>query len=465
MLMVAMVGGFLCCALACMADDFQVYWNFGDVDSLTALPEVTPNNVFTVSALTNGNAGTQPMLSTSPASTGEGGNATASASGGVFKSDESAYFAWTMTPVGETVPLVVTNFSFRCRSSSTGPTAWKLMAVTNNVSREAASGTITMIPAEGWEICVCDDVFFFDGRTPVTFMLYGYGGGSRANQNWRIDDLGFGVTTNMVLGKPKDLAATAVKHDGFTAHWGEVAGAAGYTIDVYRNTNSVATGAHVIISQYVEGRGNNKAIELTNIGDEALELDGYSLRVQSNENEAFGAAYALSGKILAAGRSCLIANNGAQDLTNSIPSWVDKTMSGGNAMTFDGNDAVGLFFDGVLMDCVGVVDSSKYWGENVTLTRSPLVRRQNPVFDEDEWIRSGMNDFTGLGVHVCAVPLAGWTSVAVGNVTNHVVTGLNASTPYSYRVCATALPQVGKFSVLQDVTTEEYPKRTLFIFR
>lgn len=35
--------------------------------------------------------------------------------------------------------------------------------------------------------------------------------------------------------------------------------------------------ADIVISQYVEGSSNNKAIEIANTGDSAVTLDGYEL--------------------------------------------------------------------------------------------------------------------------------------------------------------------------------------------
>ncbi|MGO3300961.1 MAG: lamin tail domain-containing protein, partial [Pseudoalteromonas sp.] len=47
---------------------------------------------------------------------------------------------------------------------------------------------------------------------------------------------------------------------------------------------STPASANLIISEYVEGSSNNKAIELYNTSDGELSLDGYNLSLYSNGN-------------------------------------------------------------------------------------------------------------------------------------------------------------------------------------
>ena len=56
---------------------------------------------------------------------------------------------------------------------------------------------------------------------------------------------------------------------------------------------AAAQGSGPYISEYVEGSGNNKAIELVNPGAEAIDLSGYRVAVYSN-GQTTSNSYALS---------------------------------------------------------------------------------------------------------------------------------------------------------------------------
>ncbi len=71
--------------------------------------------------------------------------------------------------------------------------------------------------------------------------------------------------------------------------------------------------AELIISQYVEGGGFNKAIEIANTGDTPLALDGYQLARSTNGNGSWGSTLSLEGKTLAAKQVMVFANSGASD--------------------------------------------------------------------------------------------------------------------------------------------------------
>src|SRR5690606_17990512 len=55
--------------------------------------------------------------------------------------------------------------------------------------------------------------------------------------------------------------------------------------------------ADLLISEYLEGSGNNKALELYNTASEPLDLSGYRLEMYFNGATSIGANIALSGQL------------------------------------------------------------------------------------------------------------------------------------------------------------------------
>ncbi|HCB18134.1 MAG TPA: hypothetical protein DEP76_13915, partial [Alteromonas sp.] len=66
----------------------------------------------------------------------------------------------------------------------------------------------------------------------------------------------------------------------------------------------------LFISEYIEGSSNNKAIEIYNPTDTAIDLTGYRLEIYSNGGTSAGTTIALSG-MLASGDVYVVADNDA----------------------------------------------------------------------------------------------------------------------------------------------------------
>ncbi len=69
----------------------------------------------------------------------------------------------------------------------------------------------------------------------------------------------------------------------------------------------VANAAELIISEYVEGSGNNKALEFYNSGSQVLDLSAYRVEIYFNGASAAGRSIDLSGS-LAPGKTFVLAN-------------------------------------------------------------------------------------------------------------------------------------------------------------
>ncbi|PML79666.1 ExeM/NucH family extracellular endonuclease [Enterovibrio norvegicus] len=153
--------------------------------------------------------------------------------------------------------------------------------------------------------------------------------------------------------------------------------------------------ADVLITEYVEGSSNNKAVEITNLGSDSVSLDNWAVKIASNNNTSFGSTIALSGA-LAAGDSLVIGNsNASADITD-----VSQITSG--SVNFNGNDVVALI-DGNdnVVDSLGELALGSNYAKDVTLRRQEgSVGRTDltATFDVSaEWQSFDRDTFDGLG--------------------------------------------------------------------
>lgn len=154
------------------------------------------------------------------------------------------------------------------------------------------------------------------------------------------------------------------------------------------------TGSELFISEYIEGSSNNKAIEIYNPTSSSVSLSAYSIQKQTNGAGSWNSNLALSGT-LAAGQTYLIVNASA---TTTLKNKANLTTTSG-AVAFNGNDAIGLFKNGSLIDVVGVFNSTAVFGANVTLVRKPTVTTGRTTYTTTEWTSYPSDTFTYAGNH------------------------------------------------------------------
>ena len=102
----------------------------------------------------------------------------------------------------------------------------------------------------------------------------------------------------------------------------------------------------LFISEYIEGSSNNKAIEIYNPTDNAVDLTGYRLAIYSNGGTSAGTTIALSG-MLASGDVYVVADDGADA---SILAQTDLTST---SSFYNGDDAVVLVNGSAVVDSFG----------------------------------------------------------------------------------------------------------------
>ena len=163
----------------------------------------------------------------------------------------------------------------------------------------------------------------------------------------------------------------------------------------------------LIISEYIEGTSNNKALELYNVADETVNLTGYSVKRASNGG-GWSDILPLSGT-LAAKAVYVIGNDGAGTAI------LDASDTLHTVTYFNGNDAIGLFLNDVLVDVIGNPNSDAFFSvagvsnaaAEHTLIRKPEILEGNTNWassagtdaDNSEWILMDQDYFGDLGTH------------------------------------------------------------------
>lgn len=167
-------------------------------------------------------------------------------------------------------------------------------------------------------------------------------------------------------------------------------------------TNPSSSGNELFFSEYIEGSGNNKAIEIANITGSSVDLSLYNLRRQSGGSGSWSTRYDLSGT-LTSGDVVVVINGAATDATILAEADITVPNNGtppfGEPLNFNGDDPVGLFKDNALIDIIGVFDSGGgNFAQNTTLRRKSSVTGPTTTFDEaNEWDSFPIDTVDDLG--------------------------------------------------------------------
>ncbi len=149
------------------------------------------------------------------------------------------------------------------------------------------------------------------------------------------------------------------------------------------------SGKGVLLSKYVEGSSYNKAIEITNMTSATIDLSNYTICKQSNGAGGWSKGIALKGE-LREGESFLVAHSKA---ASDLQAKADFT-TGSSEMGFNGNDAIGLFKNGQLLDIIGVLDGgAEYFAKDITLIRKKHIHKPNKRYTSSEWKSENVNTF------------------------------------------------------------------------
>jgi hypothetical protein len=161
--------------------------------------------------------------------------------------------------------------------------------------------------------------------------------------------------------------------------------------------------ARLLFSEYLEGSGSYKALEIYALA--ASSLEGCELRTYSNGKADAASHLALHGA-LGAGETQVLCSS---SLATAQPAACDRSTN----LNFNGDDALELACDDVTLDVFGQVgtDPGTAWGNGATVDHT-LRRRCSvteglhdpiqPFNPESEWLLFAIDTFTGLGEHTCS---------------------------------------------------------------
>lgn len=164
--------------------------------------------------------------------------------------------------------------------------------------------------------------------------------------------------------------------------------------------------SRVIISEYIEGVGSNKAIELYNATPFPVDLDNYDLFAYNNGDTSFIVLDTPEG-ILQPGEAYVVCSSQAD---GSLLALADNSTASMN--NFNGNDAIVLAYNLEAVDIIGVVgDTVNEWTFGLASTLNQGLRRKFEVnapttnweLSAGEWLSFDNADYSNLGIHSAQV--------------------------------------------------------------
>lgn len=158
----------------------------------------------------------------------------------------------------------------------------------------------------------------------------------------------------------------------------------------------------LFFSEYIEGSSNNKAVEIYNGTGQTINLLGYSIKSYVNGATTPTNLYNFPSISLVTGDVFVIYNS----LSTSTISSVGDAIAG--FTSFNGNDAVELYKNGVPIDIIGPIGSSANFAIDTTLVRKATVFSGNTTYTPGEWTVYPIDTFSYLGSHT-----VNWTGGAV----------------------------------------------------
>lgn len=201
-------------------------------------------------------------------------------------------------------------------------------------------------------------------------------------------------------------------------------------------TSAASTATELLFSEYIEGSSNNKALEIANLTGAAINLSVYSIKKQTNGAGAWSTGLSLSGTLNSGSKYVIVNSLIALACYNKTTANI-STAAG--ELTFNGNDAVGLFKNGVLIDIIGTFNGgTANFAADVTLRRKSTVTAPSTTFNKTaQWDVFTTDTCNNLG----------------SKIANTVIKG-NSSTSNEFRIYPN--PSNGEFNISFDNPKGDY---------
>ncbi|MCG1036975.1 endonuclease [Polaribacter sargassicola] len=213
-------------------------------------------------------------------------------------------------------------------------------------------------------------------------------------------------------------------------------------------TDGSAVTNEIFFSEYVEGGNYRKAIEIANLTGDVVDLSIYSVARQSNGS--WETPLVLSGYSIGIDDVFVITNSNTTNQTLIDES--DLGIPNSTPMTFNGDDRVGLFKNGVLIDIIGDLDGTSSFAQDVTLRRLLTITNPNTTYTTSEWEVLPKDTVDGIGIYNSSTASTD-TSIfdAFKMFPNPVENKLNFSTTENLTVTIYSL--IGKSIQTSEITT------------
>jgi hypothetical protein len=162
----------------------------------------------------------------------------------------------------------------------------------------------------------------------------------------------------------------------------------------------------VIISEYVEGLGTNKALELYNATPFPVDLADYDIFSYNNGDTAFIVLDTPADTLLP-GETYVVCSSQADAALLALADNTTASMT-----NFNGNDAIVLTYNLEAIDIIGIIgDTVNQWNFGLASTKDHTLRRKfettspttNWELSAGQWEVFEVNDFSGLGSHSAQV--------------------------------------------------------------
>lgn len=220
-------------------------------------------------------------------------------------------------------------------------------------------------------------------------------------------------------------------------------GSNSYTRPCYINIPQTTACDNLLFSEYIEGSSSNKALELYNAGTNSINLSSYSIETYANGSTSPSYSLNLAGNLPSHGVYVI------GDASATLPGIIANTDITSNVTFFDGNEAIVLKKNGVIIDKIGDIgdNPSVNWivgsgsTAEYTLVRKSTIDRPNTFWADgvNEWDVYAQNTTTYLGAHnsVCGVgaaPIANFIGAPLNIIAGQSVnfTDLSSNNPTSW---------------------------------